>query len=276
MSEIINSLVFDIKKKKELKEISSDFVKKELLAYLTQNPKLKPFLEKAHSKSAVYKQIVKEVRAKLRRVYGLFRDDNKERSKLIKELSQGKNVIKEILLTHSSTKERFPFYNELYQKIFTITGKPKTILDLGSGINPFSYFYMKLKKLIYYAYELNQEEVKNINLYFRLLNKNNSDFKGKAQVLDLLKFKTLPEADLAFLFKMTDVLDRGKGHKKTEEVLKKIPAKYLIISFPTITMSNKKMNFPRRKWVELLCERLGYQFEVLEFSNELFYVIKKV
>ena len=93
-------------------------------------------------------------------------------------------------------------------------------------------------------------------------------------MLDILKIKKLPQADIAFLFKMTDVLDRGKGHKKTEEVLKRIPAKFVVISFPTITMSGKKMNFPRRKWVELLCDRLDYTFRVLEFSNELFYVIK--
>ena len=35
------------------------------------------------------------------------------------------------------------------------------------------------------------------------------------------------------------------------------------------------MNHPRRKWIELMSERLKYQISVLEFENEIFYVLKK-
>lgn len=280
----MNALVRDIKKKRELNELSESFVKKELTAFLRQNPKLSESLD--NPRSAYYKQIVKGVRAKLRRVYGLFRKKdssfgNQDRNSLIKELLKGKDVVKgrdvvkEILLTHSSTKERLPFYGELYQKIFAVTGKPLTIVDLGSGINPFSIPYMKLKQLAYHAYDLNKEEIASLNKYFKFLNKSNPFFRGKAEVLDITEVKKILPADIAFLFKMTDVIDRGRGHKKTEEVITAISAKYVIVSFPTITMSGKKMNFPRRKWIELMCRRLNYKFEVLTFSNELFYVMQK-
>ena len=173
--------------------------------------------------------------------------------------------------THSSTKERLPFYDQLYKKIFKITGEPKTILDLGAGINPLSFSYMNLRKVNYYAYDLSKEEVKILNQFFK-----DKKVNGKAGILDLLninKVKKLPKAEVAFLFKMTDVLDKGKGHKKSEEVIKAIPAKFIVVSFPTLTMSGKKMNHPRRKWIELMCKRLGYKFKVLEFSNEMFYVM---
>lgn len=277
LMEKLGSLIQDIKKKKELKELSESFVKKELTAFFRQNPKLSKSLD--NPRSAYYKQIVKGVRAKLRRVYGLFRD--KDRNSLIKKLLKGKDVVKgrdvvkEILQTHSSTKERLPFYGELYHKIFAVTGKPVTIIDLGSGINPFSIPYMKLKQLAYHAYDLNKEEIASLNKYFKFLNKSNPFFRGKAEVLDITEVKKILPADIAFLFKMTDVIDRGKGHKKTEEVITAISAKYVIVSFPTITMSGKKMNFPRRRWIELMCRRLNYKFNVLAFSNELFYVIQK-
>ena len=125
----------------------------------------------------------------------------------------------------------------------------------------------------YYAYDLSKEEVKIINQFFK-----DKKIDGKARILDLLqtnKVKKLPKADVAFLFKMTDVLDKGKGHKTSELVIKNIPAKYIIVSFPTLTMSGKKMNHPRRGWIELMCKRLNYNFKVLEFSNELFYIIRK-
>ncbi len=269
---ITMQLITDIKKKKELADLSEKFVREHVEKYLKLNPKAKKFLDSEYSvRSTKYKQIVKEIRAVLRRSYGLFRKDDGELEKLVSLLKtkRDKNeILKEILQLHSSTKERLPFYDKLYKRIFRITGKPSTILDLGCGLNPFSVKYMKFNGH-YYAYDLSEKEVEMINKFFWIMK-----YKGKAEVVDIMKGK-FPKSDVAFLFKMTDVIDKGKGHKKTEEILKSIPASYIVISFPTVTMSNKRMNFPRRKWVELLCERLGYSLKYFELGNELFYVIKK-
>ena len=275
-------LIQEIKKKKELQSIDDHFVEESLRKYLQQEPKiLEALQENFNPKSKSYTLVIKQVRAQLRRVYGLFRDDSKERKRLVEELlvSQKQNqaaLIQQILSTHSSTQERLPIYDQLYAKIFFITEKPKTILDLGAGINPFSFTYMGLKECSYYTYDINQEEIEAINQYFQLLHKENSSFIGKAIVADIAAANvTFPKADLAFLFKMTEVIDKGKGHKKTEELLKRIPAKYVAISFATKTMSGKAMTAPRRSWMEWLCKRLGYEYTILEFENELFYVVKK-
>ena len=273
-------LIEDIKKKKELQSIDDNFVERYLVKYLHQEPALlRSLQEQFNSRSKAYISVIKNVRAQLRRVYGLFRDDAKERKSAVEELLKAPPatraaLIQQILSTHSSTQERLPVYEPLYSKIFAITGKPKTILDLGCGINPFSFSYLKLKGCSYYAYDLDQEEIGAINKYFALLKKENPSFTGKAMVADILTVN-LPKADLCFLFKMTDVIDQGKGHKRTEELLKKIPARYIVVSFATKTMSGKKMTAPRRSWMEWLCKRLGYEYTILEFPNEIFYVIKK-
>jgi hypothetical protein len=260
----IKQLITSIKEKRELKDLDDNFVKEELKRYFLRNNK--QFLlikEELNQKSAVYKQIVKEVRSKLRRSYGLFRTE--------KDFLKEKDFNK-VLVLHSSTKERLSFYHKLYERVFKITGKPKIILDLGAGVNPLSYNYLKTSPE-YYAYDLSKEEVKIINNFFK-----ENKVKGNAKILDLLqieKIVKLPKADLAFLFKMTDVLDKGKGHKTSEEVIKAIPAKYLAISFPTLTISGKAMNHPRRGWIEMMCKRLNYNFKVLTFENEIFYIIKK-
>lgn len=278
--EKIAALIKDIKKKKELQGIDDDFVERYLVKHLHQKPKLlRSLQEKYNPKSKAYVSAIKNVRAQLRRVYGLFRDDAKERKSVVEELlrtspEKRAALIQKILSTHSSTQERLPIYEQLYSRIFAITGKPKTILDLGCGINPFSFPYMKLRECTYYAYDINEDEIDSINSFFQLLHTENPSFTGKAIVADILT-ATLPKADLCFLFKMTDVIDQGKGHKKTEELLKKIPAKYVVVSFATKTMSGKKMTAPRRSWMEWLCKRLGYGYTILEFPNELFYVIKK-
>ncbi len=280
--EKILALISAIKQKKELNSLSDDFIRKSLLEYFSQNKKSIDYLN--NLKSAKYKQIIKEVRAKLRKVYGLFRleEELKKRRKLLEMLlsspKKRKSIVEEILKTHSSTRERLPIYEKLYKKIFEITGKPTSITDLGSGINPFSFSFMNIKKCSYYAYDISQEEMNHLNKYFKLLHKNNSFFKGTAGILDALNLsslKRLPKVNVCFLFKMTDVLDRGKGHKVTESVLTTLPADFVVISFATKTMSGKKMTAPRRKWMEWLCKRLGYEYKVILFANEIFYIIDK-
>ena len=198
----------------------------------------------------------------MRRVYGLFRVAQKGKT----------------LETHPSTKERIGFYSELYRKLFAITGKPKVILDLGCGMNPLSFPFMKLNEVEYYAYDLSEEEIGIITDFFEKWSVKNKDVVGKGSLLDITnvqKIGQLPKADVAFLFKVTDVLDRNKGHLVTEKVLKAVPAQYVVVSFSTRTMSGKPMTAPRRRWMEWLCQRLGWTYEIVEFENELFYVVRK-
>lgn len=187
-------------------------------------------------------------------------------------------MLTKILQTHASTRERMPFYAKLYASIFHHTGNPETILDLGCGINPFSFSFMQLKNMKYFACDVNIEEVELVDDYFKYLHKRNKHFSGKAEILDTLhwvKLRQLVKAEICFLFKMTDVLDQGKGHQRSEEVIKNVPAKFVIVSFPTKTMSGRPMNFPRRTWIELMAKRLGYQYKTLEFLGEIFYLIDK-
>ena len=284
--KLVVRLLADIKQKKELRTLSGNFVRGQLLLFLERNPKvLRYLLEQPSSRAEKYKQLIKELRKNLRRTYGVFQLDKeiKERQQLVEELvtknpKNGKNLVERILATHASTKERLLFYEELYRKIFLMTGKPQRVLDLGSGLNPFSIPLMHLRKLDFSAYDISDEEVNTLTDFFAFLQRQNKHFSGHAETLDLFhweQLKKLKKADVCFLFKMTDVLDRGKGHKATESVLREVPARFVVISFPTKTLSGKRMNFPKRRWIELLCNRLGFSFRVLQFPNEVFYVIEK-
>ena len=114
MEEFIN----EIKKKKELRDIDDNFILEMFERYNISN--LTPKQRKV---------LVKDARAKLRLIYGLFRTKQKG----------------PVLERHASTRERLPYYGELYNHIFEITGTPKVILDLGCGVNPFSYKYLGCK-----------------------------------------------------------------------------------------------------------------------------------
>jgi len=281
--EIITQLVMDIRKKKELSSVDEDFIKNDLKKYFLKNPKKIIFLsEKFSLKSKNYKQIIKEVRSNLRRVHGLFKEAGK-RDELFKELLKTKptqkqflELHKKILETHYSSKERLEFYPRLYKKLFQITGTPNSILDLGSGINPFSVPFMDVKKLTYFAYDISFDEIDLLNNYFKFMSRFN--ISGKAKILNLAewqKISKLKKVDLCFLWKMTDVLDRGRGHKVSELVISNLPAKFIVVSFPTVTVGGKLMNQPRRRWMELMCQRLGFSYKIITEENEIFYVVSK-
>jgi 16S rRNA (guanine(1405)-N(7))-methyltransferase len=274
-------LIAGIKSKKELRSLSLEFVRQQVDLFFRQNPKLLPYLNNPRSEK--YKLIIKSVRQKLRRSYGLFRqeEDTSLLSSLVTKLNQSPLVYREILKIHSSTRERMPYYPSLYRSIFKITKIPSSIMDLGCGLNPYSIPYylssLRSKKLDYYAYDLSEEEISCLNEYFSFLHQQAPNFVGQAQILNLLHsdLTALPKSDVCFLFKMTDHLDLGKGHKATEKVLLSLPARFIVISFATKTMSGKSMTAPRRRWMEWLCQRLGYHYHLIEFPDEIFYVIEK-
>lgn len=285
---ITNQLIKEIKKKKELAYLADDFVKESLKRHLSQKEKLIGFLSEDFSeKSGKYKEIVKGVRRELRKVHGLYKIQQEavKRKEYFEELIKTKpeekralELHKKILETHSSSRERLEFYERLYKQLFKSIGKPKTIVDLGCGLNPFSFPLMRLEKLRYYAYDISDEEISLIQEYFKFLEKVNKNFSGEAGVLDLRqweKIRRLKKADACFLWKMTDVLEQGKNHKASEKVITEVPAKFVAVSFPTFTVKGRRMNQPRRKWIELMCRRLKFNYKIIKERNEIFYIIKK-
>jgi 16S rRNA (guanine(1405)-N(7))-methyltransferase len=174
---------------------------------------------------------------------------------------------------HESTKERLPVYSEIYQRIFHITGNPKSILDLGCGLNPLSYKYMKIKPA-YCAIDISSNITNVVNDFF-----SKNKIRGKALIMNLREIRTkklpLPKADVCFMFKLLDSIEIEKGHKLAEQLIKSVSCKWLAISFSTKTLSGKKMRHPYRGWIEQLCRRLGYFYEILETENEVFYLVRK-
>lgn len=282
---LLSQLVNDIQQKKELRDIDEAFVLGMIARVANDQPASRKYIaaEQANPKSAVHRQLIKEVRARLRRVVGLF-TSSKDLQKLVDQLCQvplssssSLSLHKQLLSHHPSTSDRVSWYLQWYRQLWRITGKPEVILDLGCGLHPFSFRFMGLKKLHYYAYDVNQTNLQLLDRYFSSVHQQQPDFQGKTTVLDITKepLSSFPPADVAFLLKMTDVLEMTKGHKITERIISHLPAQWVVISFSTVTLSGKPMNYPGRKWIELLCHRLGYSFSVLTFPTEIFYVIRK-
>ncbi|TKJ17606.1 hypothetical protein CEE44_03670 [Candidatus Woesearchaeota archaeon B3_Woes] len=271
----IENLVGSVKKNKKYGFISKELIREEILRYFRINPKSVRFLD--HEKSDKFKGIVKSIRAKLHLVYGSFQTKSKDKRKAFLKEIKGKDDYKthdKILSGSVSSSERLKDYKKLYKDIFKITGNPKKILDLGCGLNPVSYPYMGLDELSYSAYDIDREDCDFLNKYFILM-KQYSKLKGKVYVGNLKNsFRKLPKADVCFMFKFLDPLEE-KGHKLSEEIIKSLDCKYIIVSFSTKTISGRRMRYPYRGWIEKMLNRINLEFDRFNLENEVFYIIHK-
>ncbi len=271
ISFMISRILNKIKQNKKYKTISDDIVKNEIKAYLKSNPNI----------SKIDKEAIKEIRAKLHRIYSSYQTKKrKKRDLYLEELKQKPNeyeIQKKLLSITISTKERLLNYQNLYKQIFKITKKPKIIIDLGAGMNPLSYPLMNLKKIIYYAYDIDVEDIDFLNKYFKIMKPQG--LNGKAAILDirnLPKVSNLPQSDIIFMFKLIDLID-AKNKKISEQLIKILikKTKFIISSFATATLSRKPMNLPKRRGFELMLERNSLKFKTIKISNEVFYIIFK-
>lgn len=246
----ITDIIQEIKKKEELKNLEDSFIKDRINDYLKKHS---INLETLDERSSHYKDLFKTVRKKCFDVYGLFKPES--------------NTLNE----HISSKERLEYYPRIYKEVFEITGKPKTILDLGCGLNPLSYKYLECKPT-YYASELSKEDCKTIQEFF----KENS-IKGEVFAFDLLSedYSKLPKVDVCFLFKVLESLESIKKNI-SKEILQKINAKWIIVSFSKTSITGRPIKKKGRSWLKRMLAELNYEYQVLDIGNEIFYIIKKL
>lgn len=272
----LKKLISKIKGKKNI-GIDDRYVLEIIGKYL-ENPEIKLLFEKEEKqilKNKEFKKLVKEIRKELYKIYGLFQvKKQSEKEELLKDLEKSKNlsqirkVSENILEQHTSSRERLNNYKGLYSEILKL--KPKSILDLASGLNPCSIILSDFKG-DYYAYEISKSDVQLLNKYFKIVQKYSID--GKAFVKDIKKDFNYKKADVCFLFKFLDLL--GKNRKLfIFNLLKNLKCRYLVISFSKKTISLKNMKNIERSWFLKIIKDLNLQYRQLDFENELFYIIK--
>lgn len=251
MDKYLIDLVEKVKQKPELRGIIDSSVLREI-----ENIASKHNLSIKSLKKSEEKFILKEARSKLRNLVGQFQISPKKRKKLLAE-----EDFETLLKTHTSTSERIDIYPQIRKLISNIN--PTSILDLGCGLNPLA---LATKDVRYIACDINKEEVEIVNKFFK-----KNKISGNAFPCDI-RFETdFPKSDLCLIFKVLDVIEED-GHKLSEELLKKVNSKKYLISFATRKLSGRKMNFPQRKWIEKLFERLNFKYEKIPFENEFFYL----
>tara|TARA_B100000315_G_scaffold260780_1_gene325157 strand:- start:5083 stop:5853 length:771 start_codon:yes stop_codon:yes gene_type:complete len=159
-----------------------------------------------------------------------------------------------ILKKHLSTRERLNHYEEIYKRLFRGLNKKLSVIDLGSGINGFSYSYFK--KIKYY---IDYTGIESIGQLVNLMNNyfEKEKIKGKAIHLSLFELEKLKRLikdvdgkKVVFLFKTIDSLEMLKRDYSKKLISEIIPlVDRIIISFATESMITRKKFRVSRNWI---------------------------
>jgi len=247
-------IVAEIKQKHELHDLPDELIIKTMQEYLAKHKVQIP----NHLKER--KILIKEIRAELRRYAGQYAISSiKKRNKLVE-----RHKFNELLNEHSSTKERLQDYH-LVKKI--IAGlSPKSILDIGCGLNPLA---IAAPNIQYHAYDIKEEDLNIVHEFFK-----ENKITGDIHHADVRAVNNFPSVDVCLMFKFLDIVGQNRS-ETARKLLKSIQSKYFIISFATRTLSGKPMNRPYRRWFEQIVKELKYPYKVVRTKQELFYTITK-
>jgi hypothetical protein len=165
-----------------------------------------------------------------------------------------------ILKKHLSTRERNPYYKEIYKRILKDLGKDLSIIDLGSGVNGFSYesFGKAGFNVDYTGVEAIGQLVRLTNKYFR-----KNKIRGKAIHLSLFELEKLKkiikktkEPRVVFLLKLVDsleLLERNYSKKLISGISGLVDR--IVVSFPTESMIKREKIWVKRTWILRFIEK---------------------
>lgn len=255
-------------------------IQKELIKKITQKKEFSQLpkkdvemaFEKFDKEQYCDEEKVKLTRDLLRKVFSAFTSQ--------KILSLKDKDEEWILRKHLSTRERLPYYKELYGKLFEGFERGITIFDLGAGVNGFSHKYIEnvIENFYYIGIEAMKQLVDLMNYHFKSKN-----IYGKAiheSLFELGKIKRLIKREkgckVVFLFKTLDSLEMLQRDYSKKLLLEIVPlVDRIVVSFATKSFVKRTRFKAKRKWI---IDFIEDNFEVLddfELGGERYVVFRK-
>ena len=230
-------------------------------------------------KHASQKKLLKSVRRKLHNIVAPYLGEP-DYSKLTNRLSQIGNkspdatemraFCLDVLSEHASTSERVPYLHAFYERIFKVTGKPGSILELACGLHPLSFPWMDLPLTTrYHAYDIIQPRIDFINQFF-----NDLGLQPLAENRDILVNPPQIHADLGLFLKEAHRFEkRQPGCNR--DFWASLDVDTLAVSLPTQNLSGTHSLLDQHR--HLVYGNLPPEYPIKEilFEDEIVFLIEK-
>ncbi|MFZ5955128.1 MAG: hypothetical protein ACOYT4_01780 [Nanoarchaeota archaeon] len=247
----MNDVIKKIKEKKEFSQIPDDII----LRVLNLN-KVKNLDERSQ---------IKEARSLLRKIFSAF---------LTNKVLSGKLNASEILKKHYSSKYRD--YETVYKRILD---NEKTIVDLGAGVNGFSYpEILKFSKAKYIGIEAIGQLVDLMNNYFIQNNVDalaiHEDLFNADNIVKILKSSKKPR--VVFMFSIIDALEFLERDYSKQLILQIISeTEKIALSFPTESLGKRRRFKAKRFWILNFIEENFKVLDDFELNGERFLIFSE-
>lgn len=184
-----------------------------------------------------------------------------------------RQACREILRSHASSRERLDELQEIYPRLWEMTGgPPQSILDLACALHPLGWRWMGLPRTtLYHAYDLDERVVSLVTGYFRL-----EGVEPGAVLMDVVCSPPGEEADVALLLKMYHCLEtrrRGAGW----QMVKAVPARQVVVSFPRHNLRGRQREILDFHAPDLIARVAaeGWSWQRLDLETEAFLIVMK-
>jgi 16S rRNA (guanine(1405)-N(7))-methyltransferase len=229
------------------------------------------------AKASSAKEAAKRVKRKLHQMVGAYLDVDVPFAEWLEQLRAAadsatrEQVCRNLLLQHTSTRERAAELLDIYGAIFA-DQTPGTVLDLACGLNPLGRCFMPLPAdTLYLAADVHRGLIGFLNDAFMLLG-----LSGRAFTHDLLSGPPAVAADAVLLLKALPCLeqaDRAVGRS----LLLALQAPLIVVSFPTASLGGGKRgmaSFYEQHFRALLPN--SFDCEMHRFATELVFKLRRI
>jgi 16S rRNA (guanine(1405)-N(7))-methyltransferase len=235
--------------------------------------------ERAAQPGADLKTVVKATKRRLHQVYGAFEQQVDYEAAWLglhaaytggadAEIRVG---CRHVMRLHHSTRERLPILDRFYADLWAVTGKPRSILDLGCGLNPLSLPWMGLEAgCRYIPLDIDRERIHFLNRYLIL-----AGLSPLARCQDVLVRPPDDPVDVALLLKMSPTLERQEPGA-TARLLEALPAAWAAVSFAVKSLGGREKGMPAtyQQGFLALAETRRWAVTRLGFGSELVFVVQ--
>lgn len=178
--------------------------------------------------------------------------------------------LERILSRHASTRERLPLADTdaLFARIFDITSRPRSVLDVACGVNP---LYLAARGIKTTGVDISGLAVDAVNRFGEVYG-----MPCRAVCADALCPGAIPKErfDAALLLKLLPLLERQRAGAALD-VMRAVNADWLVASFPTRTLGGRNVGMAAQysAWMEAHIPEGRKVAASFETGNELFYIL---
>lgn len=225
------------------------------------------------------KAAVKAAKGRLHQIGGAFLEQTPPYSAWLAALRDAagdparlRAVCREALGQHASTRERLPDLERFYATIFAALPPVRSLMDLACGLNPLAAPWMPLAPGVsYLACDMYTDLSAFLDAALPLLGLN-----GASSACDLSNGPPPWRADVALVLKTLPLLEHVR-RDAGRDLLHRIDAPYLVVSFPTRTLGGRSVGMAATYTAHMraIADAAAWQLQPFEFANEIVFVVRK-